>query len=168
VLGFVLLIGCWLMVWFFTELRHRIGRTNGADLLLRLSVVGAAAVMIGTAVDLGPTMAQNGSDNSDFVGVPIARTFTQAGAGVIIFGMLTFAAAVFLAGFEFRRSLTFPHWLGTASIVCAVLLIGSFFLAPAFLLPIWVVVVAAVSRRAVPADAGADLGTTAGATPASR
>lgn len=168
VLGFVLLVGCWLMMWFFTELRHRLGRTNGAELLLRLSAVGAAAIMIGTAVDLGPTMAQNGSDNSEFVGIPIARTFTQAGAGVIIFGLLTFAVAVLLAGFEFRRSLTFPRWLGTASIVCAVLLIGSFFLAPGFLLPIWAVVVAVVARGSVPADSGADLGIAAGAAPAPR
>ncbi len=147
VLGFILVVGCWLMIWLFTELRANLTGSTRADLAFHLSLVGAAAVMIGSAVDLGPTMVQNNQDNSGFVGVSIAHTFTQAGAGVVIVGMFSFAAAVLLNGLEFRRSTAFPRWLGVVSIVVAILLIGSFFIAPGFLLPIWAIVVGVVGRN---------------------
>lgn len=140
-LGFVLAVGCWLMVWLFTEVRARLGISVRSDLAYRLSVIGAAAVMIGAAIELGPTMVQNSSDNTEFVGIPVAHAFTQAGAGAVILGLFTFAVAVMLCGLEFRRTPAFPRWLGTFSIVFAVLLIGSFFAVPGFLLPIWAIVV---------------------------
>jgi hypothetical protein len=144
-LGFVLAAGCWLMVWLFTELRSRMSASVRSDLASRLSMIGAAAVMIGAAVELGPTMVQNNSDNSEFVGIPVAHAFAQAGAGAVILGLFTFAAAVLLCGLEFRRATTaFPGWLGTLSIVFAILLIGSLFAAPGFLLPIWAIVVGIV------------------------
>jgi len=155
-LGFVLVIGCWLMVWLFAELRASFTNSVRADVAYRLGVIAAAAVMIGAAVELAPTMAQNGSDNTDFVGVPIAHTFAQAGAGAVIIGLFTFAAAVLLCGLEFRRATAFPRWLGTLSIVFAILLIGSFFALPGFLLPIWAIVVGIAGRGgnapAVPAS----------------
>jgi hypothetical protein len=55
---------------------------------------------------------------------------------------------VLLHGLEFRLAPTFPRWLSTVSIVVAVLLIGSFFAAPGFLLPIWTIVVGLSGRRA--------------------
>jgi hypothetical protein len=140
-LGFALVVGCWLMVWFFTELHALLAETVRADLAHRLAVIGAAAVMIGGSVELGPTMVQNNSDNAAFVGIPVAHTFTQAGAGAVIVGLFTFAVSVLLHGLEFRLAPTFPRWLSTVSIVVAVLLIGSFFVAPGFLLPIWTIVV---------------------------
>lgn len=146
VLAFVLFIGCWLMIWFFTELRARLASSVRSDLAFHLSVVGAAAVMIGGAVELAPIMVQNGQDNKAFVGVPIAHTFAQAGAGAVIVGMLTFAAAVLLHGLEFRRSSRFPRWLGVVSIVFAILLISSFFAIGGFLLPIWAILVSVVGR----------------------
>jgi threonine/homoserine/homoserine lactone efflux protein len=155
-LGFVLVVGCWLMVWLFTELRATFATSVRSDVAARLSVIAAAAVMIGAAVELGPTMVQNNSDNSDFVGVPIAHAFTQAGAGAVIIGLFTFAAAVLLCGLEFRRTTAYPRWLGTLSIVFAILLIGSFFALPGFLLPIWAIVVGIAGRGdnapAVPAS----------------
>lgn len=148
-LAFVLLVGCWLMVWLFTEIRARLTSSLRSDLAVRLSVIGAAAVMIGTSVELGPTMVQNNQDNADFVGIPIAHTFAQAGAGAVIVGMFTFAAAVLLYGLELRRAaIGLPSWLGTFSIVIAVLLVGSFFAAPGFLLPIWAIVLGVVGRGA--------------------
>jgi len=154
-LGFVLAIGCWLMVWLFTELRTRLALSVRSDLAYRLSVIGATAVMIGAAIELGPTMVQNNSDNSDFVGIPIAHAFAQAGAGVVILGLFTFAVAVLLCGLEFRRTPGFPRWLGTLSIVFAVLLIGSFFAVPGFLLPIWAILVGIVGQRVRDTDLAA-------------
>jgi hypothetical protein len=147
VLGFVLVVGCWLMIWLFTELRASLSRSIRSDLAFHLSIVGATAVMIGSAVELGPTMVQNNQDNSTFVGVPIAHTFTQAGAGVLIVGMFSFALAVLLNGLEFRHSTMFPRWLGVVSIVVAILLIGSFFVAPGFLLPVWAILVGVAGRN---------------------
>lgn len=147
-LGVVLVVGCWLMVWLFSELHARVARSMRSDVGLRLSVVAAATVMVGTTVELGPAMVQNNQDNSEFVGVPIAHTFAQAGAGAVIAGMFTFAAAVLLYGLEFRRSPAFPGWLSIVSIVFAVLLIGSFFVVPGFLLPIWAILVGVVGRSA--------------------
>jgi len=147
-LGFVLVIGCWLMIWLFTELRVRLASSVRSALAFHLSVVGAAAVMIGGVIELGPTMVQNGQHNKAFVGLPIAHTFAQAGAVVVIVGMFTFAAAVLLHGFEFRQSALFPRWLGIVSIVFAILLVGSFFAVPGFLLSIWAVLVGVVGRNA--------------------
>ena len=146
VLGFVLVVGCWLMIWLFTELRGRLASSVRSGLAFHLSVVGAAAVMIGAAIELGPTMVQNSNDNSDFVGVPIAHAFAQAGAGAVILGMFTFAAAVLLHGLEFRRSDLFPRWLGVVSIVFAILLVSSFFGIGGFLLPLWAILVAVIGR----------------------
>lgn len=154
-LGFVLTVGCWLMVWLFSELGAEFGGSVRSDLARRLSAIGAAAVMIGGAIELGPTMVQNNSDNSEFVGVPVAHVFAQAGAGAVILGLFTFAAAVLLCGMEFRRGTAFPRWLGTLSLVFAVLLIGSFFAAPGFLLPIWAIVVGLAGRDRVGADVAA-------------
>ena len=148
VLGFVLVVGCWLMIWLFTELRARLASSVRSDLAFHLSVVGAAAVMIGGAVELGPTMVQNSNDNAGFVGVSIAHAFAQAGAGAVIIGMFTFAAAVLLHGLEFRRSDLFPRWLGVVSIVFAILLVSSFFGIGGFLLPIWAIIVGIAGRGA--------------------
>lgn len=151
VLGLVLVIGCWLMVWLFTELRVRLAASVRADVAYRLSLVAAAVVTVGTAVELGPTGVQNNQDNSRFVGIAIAHSFTQAGAGAVILGMLTFAAAVFLNGLEFRRSTAFPRWLGTLSIVFAILLISTYFVVPGFLFSIWAIIVGVAGRpREVP------------------
>jgi hypothetical protein len=147
-LGYVLLVGCWLMIWFFTELRARMTASVRSDIAYRLSIVGVAAVIVGTAVELGPLMVQNNSDNGSFVGIPIAHTFAQAGFGVATAGMAGFALAVFLYGLEFRRAAAMPGWLGVVSLVIAVLLLGSFFGFGAFLLPVWTIVVGVAAGRA--------------------
>jgi hypothetical protein len=149
-LGFVLMVGVWLMVWLFTELRARLDGSTLANLAHRFGIVGVAAVMIGTTVDLGPTMVQNNNDNAGFVGIPVAHAFTQAGAGAVVMGLMTCAAAMFLYGLDLRRSPHFPRWLGVSSLLLAVLLlVGSFFIAPGYLLTIWAIVVAIASRRGV-------------------
>ena len=137
------------MIWFFTELRGQGGASVRSDVAYRLSIVGAAAVIVGTAIELGPLMVQNNSDNARFVGIPIAHTFAQAGFGVAASGMVSFALAVFLYGLEFRRAAAMPAWLGVVSLVIAVLLVpGSFFGIGAFLLPVWTIVVGVVAGRA--------------------
>ena len=151
-LSIALIVGTWMMVWLFTELRQRLGTSTRADLSQRLASIGACAVMVGGTVDAGPMGVQTNS-NSPFVGVTIAHTFAQAGIGAIVVGLLCFAAAVLLLGLEMRASAVFPSWLGTASLVFAVLLIGSYILAPGLLLPIWALLVAVACRR-LPASAG--------------
>ena len=149
ILAFVLLVGSWLMIWFFTELRGQAAGSVRSDVAYRLRVVGAAAVIVGTAIELGPLMVQNNSDNASFVGIPVAHTFAQAGFGAAASGMVSFALAVFLYGLEFRRAAAMPAWLGVVSLVIAVLLVpGSFFGIGAFLLPVWTIVVGVVARRA--------------------
>jgi len=149
------------MVWFFTELRARLASTR-TELAIRLAVGGAVLVMAGGAIDLGPAGVQAnnaGSANSAFVGVPIAHAITQSALLSAIAGLFTFAVAVMLFGLEFRRSATFPNWLGVLSIVIAVLLIGSLILLPAFLFPIWAIVVGIVGARPSPPVVGAPSGT---------
>jgi hypothetical protein len=146
VLGVLLVIGCWLMVWLFSELRSRLVSSVRSGLALHLSVVGAAAVIVGTFIELGPTMVQNAQYNKEFVGVPIAHAFAQAGAGAVIVGVFTFAVAVFLYGLEFRRTSLVPGWLAIVSMVLAVLMISAFFAVGAFLLPIWAILVGLFSR----------------------
>ena len=135
------------MVWLFSELRSSLPSSTRSNLSFHLSLVGAAAVMVGCMVELGPTMVQSNQDNHDFVGITIAHTFTQAGAAAVIAGMFTFAAAVLLNGLEMRRSHVFPGWLGATSVVLAVLLIGSLFVLPGFLLSIWAILVGVAGRK---------------------
>lgn len=150
ILAFVLLVGCWLMIWFFTELRTRVTPSVRSELAYRSSVVGAALVIAGAAIELGPTMVQTNSDNATFVGIPIAHTFAQAGAGTAIAGMFSFALAVLLFGLDFRRT-PMPGWVSAFSIVIAVLLISSFFGVGAYLLPVWTIVVGIAARQTEPA-----------------
>lgn len=148
-LAYILLVGSWLMIWFFTELRTHVATSVRSDLAYRLSVVGAAAVIVGAAIELAPLMVQNNSDNATFVGIPVAHTFAQAGFGTATAGMVSFALAVFLYGLEFRRATSLPAWLGILSFVIAVLLVpGSFFGVGGFLLPVWTIVVGVTARRA--------------------
>ncbi len=168
-LGFVLMIGTWLMIWMFTELRARLARSVRADMAHLLAVIGCAAAMIGVAIELGPTMAQNTTDNGGFVGIPVAHALAQAGAGTLIMGLLTCGVAVFLFGLEFRAAAGVPRWLGPVSLVVGVLLIGSLFLAPAFLLPLWSILVGVGAGRGltVPATRGEPAGSDGAAgTPA--
>lgn len=149
-LGLALIVGTWLMVWLFTELRRRFGSSTRADLSYRLACIGATAVMVGGAVDAGPAGVQDNS-NSPFVGIPVAHAFAQAGLGVLVAGLACFAVAIFLTGLEMRASAAFPSWLGVLSVVfAALLLIGSYIVAPGLLLPIWAMVVGVASRRMSP------------------
>jgi hypothetical protein len=140
-LYFALLIGCWLMVWFFTELRTRMQGSTRVEVGYRLAIGAAVLVIVGGAIDLSPAAVQVNSTKSGFVGVPIAHALAQAGLITLIAGLFTFAAAVLLFGLAFRQSPSFPRWLGILSIVFAVLLLSSYILIGAFLLPIWAIVV---------------------------
>lgn len=147
-LYFVLLVGCWLMIWFFSEVRARLVATSRSEVAYRLALGGAVAVMVGGAIDLGPAGVQiNSGNSSGFVGVPIAHAVTQSALLTIIAGLFTFAASVLLLGIEFRRSPAFPNWLGVLSIVAAILLLASYLLIGAFVLPIWAIIVGIVAAR---------------------
>ncbi len=146
-LDFVLIVGCWLMIWLFTELRARLAASTRSEVAYRLAVGAAVMVMVGGAIDMGPAGAQLNSPGSAFVGVPVAHALAQAGLLTAITGTFTFAAAVFLLGLEFRRSAAFPNWLGVLSIVFAILLIGSFIVLPVILLPIWAIIVGIAGGR---------------------
>jgi hypothetical protein len=142
VLFVVLVVGSLLMIWFFTELTKRLPDDAVKSVAHPIAIVAAGLVLAGAAILGGPLGVQMSSD-SDFVGVPIAHTFAQAGFAVMLAGgMWFFAVAVFLFSLSARRSNAFPSWLSMAGMVVGVLLLGSYIWLPGYLLPIWVIVVA--------------------------
>jgi hypothetical protein len=149
-LYFVLVVGSWLMMWFFTALAARLEDGPLAGFVRRLAAIGSAAMIIGGAIALAPSSVQMNSGRP-FVGVPIAQTFAHAGLMVaIVGGVFSFAAAMFAMCLRARRTAALPGWVAVSGMVVAVLLLASFVVAPALLLPIWVILAGLGSRR-VPA-----------------
>ncbi len=142
-----LVVGSWLMMWFFNELGSRLepGRLTGfAD---RMALVGTAAVVIGGAIALAPASVQVNSGRP-FVGIPIAQTLTHAGLLVFVAGVYSFATAMFVLCLRSRRAATMPRWVAVSGMVVAVLLLAAFVVAPAVLLPAWVIIAGLGARRA--------------------
>jgi hypothetical protein len=146
-LYFALVIGSWLMMWFFAELVSRLGPGPFAGFIRRMAAVGTAAVIIGGAIALAPSSVQMNSGRP-FVGIPIAQTFAHAGLLVVIVGgVFSFAAAMFAVCLRSRRTAALPGWVAFSGMVVAVLLLAAFVVAPAVLLPVWVIIAGLGARR---------------------
>lgn len=147
ILALVLVAGCFLMVWFFTELRNRLPEHGLTAVGHTIAMIGAGLVAAGGLIMLAPAGVQMNSGR-DFVGIPIAHTFAQAGLAVMLAGgMYAFAVAVFILSLEARRTGAFAGWLSIAGLVVGVLLLASFFWLPGFLLPIWTIVLGVAAAR---------------------
>lgn len=145
-----LVAGSWLMAWFFTELRRALPPGGLAEYAERVAWLGAAAVVVGGAVALGPVGAQSMAGH-DFVGVPVALALGQAGLGcVLVGGIYSFALAVFLVSLHAARQAAVPRWQTAAGFVVAVLLLASVVALPAFLLPVWTVLTGLTLRTRQP------------------
>jgi hypothetical protein len=147
VLFFVLVAGCFSLVWFFNELRARLPDSIMTRTAGTVAAVGAAAVATGAGIMGGPLGAQQNS-NSDFVGIPIAETFAQAGLGVmLVVGMYALALATVLVSLAARKASALPSWLSIGGVVVGVIMLGSYIWLPGLLFPIWVIVVGVVGFR---------------------
>jgi hypothetical protein len=146
-LGFVLIAGCLIMMWFFSELKARLADNRSTRVAHLFAVFGAAAIAVGNCILLGPTGVQMNT-GQHFVGVPVATALAQSGLFVMIgCGVYSIAVAIFLISLEARRQRTaLPRWLATSGLVVAVLLVGSYVGAPVVLLPVWLVVAGLASR----------------------
>jgi hypothetical protein len=148
VLGFVLEVGCLLLIWFFAELRSRLADTMLTQVAYTFAVVGAALVMAGTGIMLGPT----GVDlvpNGTFVGASVALAVIEAGVCVVILGgIYPIAAAIFMLSLAaLRQRAALPTWLAIVGMVFGVLLTTSLLIVPISLLAIWLMVVAGTGFR---------------------
>ncbi|NJC69056.1 hypothetical protein HC031_04860 [Planosporangium thailandense] len=153
-LYFVLVVGSWLMTWFFTELAARLEPGAFTGFVRRMAAVGTAAVIVGGAIALAPSSVQMNSGRP-FVGVAIAQTFAHAGLLVaIVGGVFSFAATTFAVCLRAPRTRALPGWVAVSGMVVAVLLLTSFVVAPAVLLPLWVIVAGLGTRRAPAAAHG--------------
>jgi hypothetical protein len=142
-----LVAASWALAWFFSALRAHLPADTLSGTAYAVALIGAAAVPIGAAILLAPVGVQMNSD-AEFVGMPIAHTFAQAGLLVMLLvGMYSLAAAVALFSLAMRRANVGPSWLSIAGLIIAVLLIGSFVVVPGYLFPIWVVLVGVLSTR---------------------
>lgn len=156
-LFFALVAGSWLMAWFYTELRRTLAPGAMADYAERTAWIGATATIIGGAVMLGPVGVQMTS-GKEFVGIPIAHTFAQAGLFILLVGgIYSFALATFLMWLHASRTASAPRWQSVGGRVVAVLLLASIVAAPAILLPVWTFVVGLTSRRALARNPGTGL-----------
>lgn len=156
ILALVLVAGCLLTMWFFTELRARLAATTQARVAYGFAIAGAALIMAGAGIAMGPTGAQAFSGRP-FAGAGVADALAQSGLFVaILCGVYTLAAAIFLFGLAALRQRTgLPRWLAVTSMAVAVLLLGSIIGSPAILLPVWLLVAGLAglrsSRAAAPA-----------------
>lgn len=149
-----MMVACLLVVWFFNELRERLPATVLTRVGYALGVVGAALVLTGSAILMGPTGVQMYSD-ADFVGVEVAHAIAQSGLFVVLGGgMYALAAAVFTLSLASRRSGALPSWLATVGLVVGVLLLASYIWIPGFLFPIWMILVGVAGMDRQPATAG--------------
>jgi hypothetical protein len=136
-----LLVGSWLMAWFFGELRRALPPGALGAYAERVAWLGATASVVGGAVALGPVAAQSLAGH-EFVGVPAALALGQAGMGcLLVGGVYSFALAIFLLSVHAARHAALPRWQTTAGLVVAVLLLTAVAAMPAFLLPLWTVFV---------------------------
>lgn len=146
-LAIALVATSWALVWFFTELRARLPVGILSRTAYGVALVGAAALPIGASLLLAPVGVQMNSD-ADFVGMPIAHAFAQAGLfTMLLVGMYSLAAAVALFSVAMRRAGVGPAWLAIAGLVVAFLLIGSFVVVPGYLFPVWVVLIGVLASR---------------------
>jgi hypothetical protein len=147
VLFLVLVVGSWLMAWFFGELRRSLPAGGPGEYAERAAWLGATASIVGGALAVAPAAAQD-LGGQDFVGVSQAVVFGQAGLScLLIGGMYSFALATFLVSLHAGRTGAVPRWQAISGMTVAVLLLGSFVAAPAMLLPVWALVTG-VSPRA--------------------
>lgn len=147
ILVFVLVAASWAVIWFFAELRSRLGETLHTRLALGLAIAGAAGTVVGGVLLLAPSAVQLNSEQP-FVGVEVAHTFAQAGYGVmIVMGVYTLAAAVALASYASNRAGIIPRWFAIASGVVAVLLLASYFWIPGYLFSLWLIAFGVIARN---------------------
>jgi hypothetical protein len=147
VLFLALVVGSWLMAWFFGELRRSLPAGGPGEYAERAAWLGATASIVGGALAVAPAAAQD-LGGQDFVGVSQAVVFGQAGLScLLIGGMYSFALATFLVSLHAGRTGAVPRWQAASGMTVAVLLLCSFVAAPAMLLPVWALVTG-VSPRA--------------------
>ena len=133
--GLLAATGC--LIWFFTLLGARLGDTTPTRVGMRLATVGAALLVAGGAIMLAPTSALKIS-GAEFVGVPTAVAFAQAGLGVMVIGGIwMLAASVIVLSWRARRVSDYPQWLAWSGIVIGTLSLGSLIWAPGLLLAVW-------------------------------
>lgn len=144
VLFLVLTIGCLLMLWFFTELRSRLGEGTLMRLGFAAAVVGVVALPIGAAVMGGPTGAMQNLDGAS-IDPSLADSFAQAGLLIMLLpGMGAFALAMLMANLAARRAGLMPTWLFWVGVALFVISLGSFFWIPAYAFMLWVLLTAIV------------------------
>jgi hypothetical protein len=149
VFSVVLLAASWSLVWFFTEIKALLGDGVLGRMAFSVSLVGSAALVAGVAIMFGPSGVQISSD-AEFVGVPIAHTFAQAGLGVMLFvGMYSLALATALVSVAAHRQALVARWLSIGGVVVAILMIGSYIWLPGYIFPVWLLAfgVAGVRER---------------------
>jgi hypothetical protein len=155
VLFLVLVVGSWLMAWFFGELRRSLPAGGPGEYAERAAWLGATASIVGGALAVAPAAAQD-LGGQDFVGVSQAVVFGQAGLScLLIGGMYSFALATFLVSLHAGRTGAVPRWQAISGMTVAVLLLGSFVAAPAMLLPVWALVTGVWPRARLSRAAGA-------------
>ncbi len=151
----VLVLAVPALTWCFIELRAALGGGVMAQLASTLGILGAVALPVGAVILGAPAGVQQNSD-ADFVGVPIAHAFAQAGIGVmVLLGMGLIAIGLFLFNLEIRRTKAGPSWLWIAGIVLSVICLGSYIWLPGMAFPIWLLALAAVGLRSTAAPAKA-------------
>jgi hypothetical protein len=142
----VLVVGSWLMAWFFGELRRSLPAGLPTEYAEKVAWVGAAASIAGGALVVAPAAAQD-LGGQDFVGVSQAVLLGQAGLScLLVGGMYSFALATFLVALHAGRTSAVPRWQSATGMVVGVLLLASIMAVPSMLLPLWALVTGVASR----------------------
>jgi hypothetical protein len=135
------------VIWFFTELRARLPESMLSTMATSAAKFGAVLAAAGGAIMGGPLGVQQNSE-AEFVGVPIASTFAQAGLGVMLIGgMGALMVAVVLVNLAARRAAVLPSWATIVGFVVAFVMLGSFFWAPGVVFPLWLIMLGAIGIK---------------------
>ena len=150
-LAFLLLIalvtGSLSVIWFFQEVRARLPESMLSTMAGSAASFGAALAAAGGAILAGPLGVQQNSD-AEFVGVPIASSFAQAGLGVMLLGgMGALMVAVLLTSLAARRAGALPSWATIVGFVVAFIMLGSFIWAPGVVFPLWLIMLGVIGMK---------------------
>ena len=158
--GFVLVVvGAALFVWFLSSLRARL-RSAGdaartpATLGFGAGVAAAALLVGAAALFSGMSMAAELTDR--FVVDPDLARFALAVGFLLLVGWVVVNFALVIAtSVVALRSDVLPTWLGWVGFVAVVLAIVEVFLAPVFVIPVWLLIVSIVLAVHEPTRASA-------------
>jgi hypothetical protein len=149
IVGFILVtVGVLFFLWFVSTLRSRLEFVEPEPRTLSPLAFGAgvaaAALLIGAAAAFAGTSFAAEIVNEFVVDPNLARFSDSTGYLLLTGSVLVNCVLVIATSVLALRTAVLPNWLGWVGFAAVVLAVLEAFLAPVFLIPVWVLIVSVV------------------------